>query len=523
MVETLFEEMKRYVHWGAEDEQALRALRDRAAPFFREIADDFYRRLESHEQARRVFSGPEQVERLKVTLCAWMNLLFTGPWDEAYYHTRARIGRMHVKIGLAQRYMFTAMDVIRISLQQIAQDALPDTAERTRAVWAIAKILDLELAIMLETYAEAFVDKVQRLERMEKDHLEHRLAISEARYGEIVENAWSLVSTFDENGTILLFNSRCEELTGVKRERAVGANWLEVCVTPDEHPQVQIQIDRLLGGQRAAPHEGRLPGSLSIDRRVRWHFTTLPSGGEKIVCAIGVDVTEERELQTRARRAERLAALGTMAAGLAHEIRNPLNAAALQLTLMQRRLSRPDGADVPGARNAAEIVSTELQRLATLVQDFLEFARPQPLKLQPSDVRELARGLVDLVGPEATAAGVSLTLAEGPSVFTQFDIERMKQVVLNVMRNAIEATGDGGRVVLRVHSDADGARIEVEDNGPGLATIDAPIFEPFFTTKSAGTGLGLAIAHRIVSDHGGKIGFESRPGRTVFGISLPHA
>jgi PAS domain S-box-containing protein len=523
VAETLFAEMKRYVGWGASDETALRSLRPHASPHFREISEEFYRRLEKHEAAHRVFSGPEQVERLKVTLCAWMDRLFTGPWDEEYYETRARIGRMHVKIGLPQRYMFTAMDVIRISLQEIANRSLPEVDERTRATMAIARILDLELAIMLETYAEAFVNQVQKLERLEKDHLEHRLAISEARYEEIVENAWSLVSTFDEGGTVLLFNSRCEELTGVKRERAVGSSWLDLCVTAEERAQVKAQIGRLLTGQRVAPYEGRLPGSLSLERRVRWHFTTLPSGGEKIVCAIGVDVTEERELQTRARRAERLAALGTMAAGLAHEIRNPLNAAGLQLTVMQRRLSRSNGADVDGARAAAELVANELRRLATLVQDFLQFARPQPLKLQPGDVRLLASGLVELLAPEASGAGVTLALEDGPSVFTQFDAERMKQVLMNLVRNAIEATGPGGQIRLRVSNDADGARIEVQDDGPGLPTTDAPIFEPFFTTKSSGTGLGLAIVHRIVSDHGGRVGFESRPGRTVFFINLPPA
>src|SRR5437763_5349648 len=101
--------MKRYVSFGAEDEAVLRALAPHAAPHFRRIADEFYQRLEQHDEARGVFSGAEQVERLKQTLCVWMRVLLEGPWEDSYHELRARIGRMHVKVSLPQRYMFGAM------------------------------------------------------------------------------------------------------------------------------------------------------------------------------------------------------------------------------------------------------------------------------------------------------------------------------------------------------------------------------------------------------------------------------
>src|SRR5439155_21894526 len=136
---------------------------------------------------------------------------------------------------------------------------------------------------------------------------------------------------------------------------------------------------------RVGPFEGPVAPREGATRRVRWNLTTLPGPTEPLLCAIGIDVTEEHELALRSRRAERLAALGTMAAGLAHEIRNPLNAAHLQLKVVQRRLARPAGADVDGARSAAELVSSEMKRLAMLVQEFLQFARPQPLRLADND------------------------------------------------------------------------------------------------------------------------------------------
>jgi signal transduction histidine kinase len=125
-----------------------------------------------------------------------------------------------------------------------------------------------------------------------------------------------------------------------------------------------------------------------------------------------------------------------------------------------------------------------------------------------------------LVRPEAVAAGVELTLAAGDPTMLKFDHERIKQVLLNLLRNAVEAAGAGGRVNVSLGQKDGAATLIVEDSGPGFPE-GAPIFEPFFTTKDRGTGLGLAIVYRIVSDHHGKVDVDSRPGRTVVAVSLP--
>src|SRR5687767_11530769 len=119
--ESFLEELKRYVRFEAQDEKILQQLRPHVEPHFRRISDEFYTRLDEHAEARAVFSGPAQVERLKRSLCEWMQLLVTGPWDEAYYEKRCRIGDIHVHVALPQRYMFTAMNLIRNSLIQLAQ------------------------------------------------------------------------------------------------------------------------------------------------------------------------------------------------------------------------------------------------------------------------------------------------------------------------------------------------------------------------------------------------------------------
>ncbi len=168
MAETLFEELKRYTRWDEGDEQALRALHPLAQPHFVRIAEVFYDRILTHEEARRVLEGGEStVGRLKITLVQWMDSLLQGPWDEHYYERRARIGRVHVRIALPQHYMFGAMNVVRQEFNALIDNSfrdLPDLLHARRV--ALSKILDLELAIMLHTYREDLLSQQARVERL---------------------------------------------------------------------------------------------------------------------------------------------------------------------------------------------------------------------------------------------------------------------------------------------------------------------------------------------------------------------
>src|SRR4051812_6621666 len=168
MAETLFEELKRYVGFTDKDETALRAIYPHAQPELPRIADVFYRRILDHEGARKALEGGESaVGRLKITLVAWMDSLLQGPWDEAYYERRARIGRVHVRIALPQQYMFGAMNVLRQELNRVVDDHFLDQPEMLRAArLALGKILDLELAIMLHTYREDLLAQQSRVERL---------------------------------------------------------------------------------------------------------------------------------------------------------------------------------------------------------------------------------------------------------------------------------------------------------------------------------------------------------------------
>jgi signal transduction histidine kinase len=337
----------------------------------------------------------------------------------------------------------------------------------------------------------------------ERERLREQLERSEATHRELVESVPAFVLALDETGKITTWNRELERVTGYARAERIGTDGRRF-ITADPRP---VDLVVKAGGRR----------------KVRWRRSEVKGRDDRTtVYAVGIDVTDEDEILRRVLRSERLAAVGTMAAGLAHEVRNPLNSASLQLTVLERRLDR--GGDPTNALPIARIIKGEIDRLDRLVREFLAFARPHPLEPKPVSVAELLAGVAGLITPEAEGAKVAIDIAAAdgtPPVLG--DSERLRQVLLNLTRNALEAMAErGGRLRLTARAAGAEVEIDVEDDGPGFGE-ELPVFDAFFTTKSQGTGLGLAIVHRIVTDHGGTIRVESRPGRTCFTLALPAA
>src|SRR6185436_19294740 len=243
VAESIFEDLKHYVGFGPGDGQALRAMHPHAQPHFPRIAEVFYDQILAHPEARRVLeSGESEVGKLKQTLIQWMDGVFLGPWDNAYFERRCRIGRVHVRIGLPQHYMFGAMNVLRRELNDVVNATRRGDVDAARAARvALGRMLDMELAIMLHTYREDL-------------------------------------------------------------------------------------------------------------------------------------------------EAQRMAAVSTLTAGLSHEIRNPLNAAGLQLAVLERRVRRLPPAEQTGALEPLLLVRDEIRRLDHLLEDLLQYARPRELERGPVDV-----------------------------------------------------------------------------------------------------------------------------------------
>ncbi len=240
---------------------------------------------------------------------------------------------------------------------------------------------------------------------------------------------------------------------------------------------------------------------------------------------------EKRDLSRRAQTAEKLAAVGTMTAGLSHEIRNPLNAAALQLSVLERRIHRLANDVQPPLLEPLTVVKDEIRRLDHILEDFLQFARPREFILQAVDVVAVVARVLDLLGGEAERHGVRLEREIDAVPAVAGDEERLRQVLVNLGLNALEAVEEGGRIRVSCrlaespeHPEP-AVEIVVDDDGSGVpAESRERIFEPFFTTKAKGSGLGLSIVHAIVTQHGGRIRVEDSPdGGARFVVSLPRA
>jgi len=521
--ETRFEELKRYVRFDDGDARALLALRPLAAPHFVRIAREFYERIREHEDAHSVFTGEEQIERLQRSMVRWMDRVLSGTYDEAYFEETRKIGRVHVRVGLAQRYMFTAMALIRVSLEDVAERELRADAPKARV--ALTRILDLELAIMMESYREDLAVQVRRRDVVEAQSLRTDLARALQLYEAAIDAAPNLIVGVDASGHIRLFNRAAQTITGYALEDVFGAPFVETMAPSEGRSKASALIDALLAGPPTqASEESFVRTRAGKIRDVRWYFTRIPSGGpdDIVLFANGADVTNARASARQLHQNEKLAAIGTLAAGLAHEIRNPLNGAHLHVAFLQRALAK--SLAEPDVLEAANVVSEEIKRLARLVSEFLDFARPSLLSKKRVVVQTLVTRALELTAPDAAHSGIAVEADVPPqALVVHADGPKLQQVLLNIVQNAIEALAPSGtgHVVVRVRRQPRDVVVEVEDDGPGLPTPDAPVFDAFFSTKPTGTGLGLAITHRIVSDHGGAIDVHTRPGRTIFRFTIP--
>jgi polar amino acid transport system substrate-binding protein len=229
------------------------------------------------------------------------------------------------------------------------------------------------------------------------------------------------------------------------------------------------------------------------------------------------------EARERLERADRLAAIGTLAAGLVHDIRNPLVSVRTFIQLLPERLE-----DEEFRTKFRELALGEIDRICSLINDLLSFSRPVAPEREPTDLAEVADQMVRLLEPEARKCEVGLTSRpDAQPIRTVADAGQVRQVLMNVVLNALEACQAGGDVCVGTrrerNGDGDWAVLEIEDTGRGLGDIDRErMFDAFYTTKSLGSGLGLFIAGRIVADHGGCIDASPRNGGgTIFRIRLP--
>jgi PAS domain S-box-containing protein len=366
----------------------------------------------------------------------------------------------------------------------------------------------------------------------------------EQRYRALVELTDVLVVGLDSDDHVALFNRKASMFVGVEPGEALGRPFLESWIPEEDRIRMREAIALARVGRTqevetgfvdlVTPHAGAVPHVSSratrepaARRRVRWHLSMArdAGGAAALVYGIGIDVGERRALEKRAADAEALSAMGTLALNLAHEIRNPLNAAVLQLHLLGRHIGKlaVDEDARAALHHKVQIVGDEIGRLSRLLTEFLELARPRGIARELVHFGKLVDDVLDLEQQSLASHGVTVERDLASDCVLVGDPEKLKQVVLNLVMNALEAMKDGGTLHVAVGCGGDDVRLVVEDTGAGIEpAVLAQVFEPFFTTKEAGTGLGLSIVRKIVDQHRGEVRIESeRHVGTRVTVTLP--
>jgi two-component system, NtrC family, sensor histidine kinase HydH len=334
----------------------------------------------------------------------------------------------------------------------------------------------------------------------------------------VVENMPMGLLTIDTEGKITSFNQAAEavlqrssgEMLGKKaREILPQELWALIDERKSKKDIIEREIDCDLGEGKAVPLEASV-SSLFGDRGELL--------GEVLLFR---DLTEVQELKKEVERNRRLASIGRLAAGIAHEIRNPLSSIKGFATYFKERYK-----DVPEDKKTAEIMVQEVERLNRVIGQLLEFARPVKLNRKKASLHEVITYSLKMIQKQAQGKGVVITTNLSPEIKeVSIDPDRISQVLLNLYLNAVESMDQGG--TLRIDSFMDEgygtAKVVISDSGAGIKKEDlVHIFDPYFTTKQSGTGLGLAIVHRIIEAHKGEVRVESEPGKgTTVTIVLP--
>jgi len=301
----------------------------------------------------------------------------------------------------------------------------------------------------------------------------------------------------------------------------------------EEHPVWEIVSDEEIADFL---HQSLMSGNVSDDEE----FTLSGSGSRRTISVsilpvykdgefrgnlilVG-DITEKRKKEARLRRAESLASLTTLAASVAHEIKNPLGSIGIHIQLIQKALRQNQCLDEETAGRYLEIITEEIERLNGIVVDFLFAVRPMDTHMSRGNINKVVQEIIEFIQYEVSESGIKLekTLCSNlPKV--DIDEKYMKQALINIIKNGLAAMEPEGVLSVSTREDRGFVHIDIADTGIGMDDEQmAKIFEPYYTTKEFGSGLGLTVVYKVIKEHGGEITVNSKPGEgTVFTLSLP--
>ncbi len=356
--------------------------------------------------------------------------------------------------------------------------------------------------------------KIDRLGRQMRDVKEVFSALKE-NLDQIMANLQDGVMLFTRDWRAVLVSASVEGFVGKPRGEMLGHSVSEIFAG-------DTRLGRLVLAclERHQPLSGREVESES-GTRLQVSLDFIEERGERIGALLTLrDAESVRRIEDEIELSRRLAAIGRLTSGVAHEVKNPINAIVVHLEVLRQKLQQFD----PDTRRHIDVIGSEIQRLDRVVQTLVDFTRPVELRLAEIDLRRLLDEVVVLAQPDAERHGVSIVRDfRGGSLPVKVDADLVKQAVLNIVLNGVQAMPEGGELTLLGSRADDDAQLEIRDHGTGIPQeVRDKIFNLYFTTKKGGSGIGLAMAYRVMQLHNGSVEYDSVEGQgTTFRLRLP--
>jgi PAS domain S-box-containing protein len=356
--------------------------------------------------------------------------------------------------------------------------------------------------------------KIDRLGREIRDVKEVFSALKE-NLDQIMGTLQDGLILFTRDWRIVLVSASAERFVGMPRGEMLGRHVEEVFT--DKTLIGRIVLDAYALHQPVPQREIEAEKG----RRIQFALDFIAERGERIGALITFrDAESVRRIENELELSRRLAAIGRLTSGVAHEVKNPINAIVVHLEILKNKLQEV----APDAQRHMDIIGNEIRRLDRVVQTLVDFTRPVELKLAPTDLRKLAEEVALLAGPEAESHHVKLEFsALAASLPVYVDADLFKQAILNIVLNGVQSMPDGGTLKMVARKTESAAVIEISDQGYGIPKeIQDKIFNLYFTTKKAGSGIGLAMTYRVLQLHNGALEFETEQGKgTTFRMQVP--
>ncbi len=484
-----FLRQQRYIGFDETDVKHLQEIRKiLTQDHLNQVIDQFYEVLLSDDKAKSVFKDKQQISRQKQSLRSWFEKTLVGPYGEDYYKSRLNIGLVHVRVGLAQEFMFLGMNVIR----RAVSSHLLSLCERDKAkslVSSFNKVIDLDLSIMVGAYSQLHEDEAVRdFRTLIFKHLPLSILLLDK--------------------SLNLLEMQIPDWPIFQKNIKYGAKVLDVFVKNFSESIDLEHVFKKMNANEDMHYDKRIELEISGHKEV-YMLTIIRLNHQEAEFLLHLEhLTAMLTAQEKLQEMKSLAQLGTMAATVAHEIRNPIAGIANTLQVIENSMSEDEK-----YKKIIGKVQKEIFRLGDLVGELLSFSRPVQIRLKESSLNRITESAVHDALREL-GGSVKITVSGDDTCL--IDVDWLHRGLLNLIQNATQA--GASLIDIKIQN----KKIYIYDNGGGISEdAQSKIFDAFFTTKIRGTGLGLATVKKAIEAMGGTIALEkSTPEGTVFSITF---